>query len=369
MPRGHRDRRLVVRGLYVTADMIGAQTGGGKVTYHESRAFMSFLAQHNGRTDAWDQTVLMSDGREPWKWDMKGYIMYNFMSPPPKIAHFYSGTFSQMADVLKRHGCPISWTVAAHHRDVSWREHEALGIKYDYPHLTDPELWKEYIRGYLLADVMICPSTHSAQFMKELGCQRVEIVPHGVNIPDRPIRSLPEGFNVGYLGAVGPDKGLIHLLRAWKLLKYESATLVLAGRETQSPFFHHMLISTFPDGIPTNVKVLGWVEDVSSFYESLHVYVQPSVTEGFGLEVLEALAHGRPVLCSTGAGAVDVVYPSWKFESGSPEQLAAAIRFARLCVDSHREDRQWLENCRLRAQEYNWISVQERYMRVWESLL
>jgi glycosyltransferase involved in cell wall biosynthesis len=113
---------------------------------------------------------------------------------------------------------------------------------------------------------------------------------------------MPAKFTVGYLGQSGPDKGLVYLLEAWSKLNLPNCRLLMAGRgiEQMAPVWQHV-------GGCGEVEFLGWVKNVSDFYNSISCYVQPSVTEGFGIEVLEAMAHGRPVIVSEGAGAADVV--------------------------------------------------------------
>ena len=45
-----------------------------------------------------------------------------------------------------------------------------------------------------------------------------------------------------------------------------------------------------------NIYLRGAVEDVSEVYDNCSLFVQPSASEGFGIEVLEAMAHGRLAL-------------------------------------------------------------------------
>ena len=49
------------------------------------------------------------------------------------------------------------------------------------------------------------------------------------------------------------------------------------------------------------------VDNVGKMYNSCSVYVQPSVTEGFGIPVLEAMAYARPVIVTEGAGVYELV--------------------------------------------------------------
>ncbi len=115
-----------------------------------------------------------------------------------------------------------------------------------------------------------------------------------------------------------------------------------------------------------NVRLMGWVDNVKDFYNCISCYIQPSATEGFGLEVLEAQAHGRAVLCSQGAGAVDTIdhVGSLWFRACDVEALKGAIRIARDSRMVHEG-----EACRDNARKYSWDLIRERYKKVWGELL
>ena len=304
---------------------------------------------------------------EPWTWDMdasKRLLLDRGGLDTFRLAHFYAGTFSDTVANVKRKGTKVAYTAAAHDIEKSRAEHHKLGIPFSYPHLDKPDLWKRYIAGYLAADVVICPSQHSAEVMRSYGCKRVEVIPHGVDIPEKLPDELPartHKFVVGYLGAIGPDKGLVYLIQAWEKLAWQDATLIFAGQGSDSPFMRQLLAHFGHRG---NYQLLGWVEDIAYFYNSLDLYVQPSVTEGFGIEILEAMSHGRPVLCSTGAGGADVVPETWRFPAGDSDALASKI-------DQFRKADLELMGAVARglSREYTWPSIRQRYQEVWRSLL
>ncbi len=356
--------------LYITADSVGQPNhGGGSVTWNESEALKSL-----GPCTVWgrDQLVQFShtvDYQEPWIWDWKAHNGIGGSTFRPKLVHFYAGTFTYVVNRLKNYGAKVTYTAAAHDIEASKREHEKLGIPYDYRHLTDPELWKRYLGGYAAADVLICPSIHSANCMRGFGCtNRIEVIPHGVHPPQR-VDPLPARVTVGYLGAVGPDKGLAYLLQAWKRLAYRDAMLVIAGRDSQHPWVQQ-LCKEHGGG---NIWLRGWVENASDFYNSLSLYVQPSVTEGFGLEVLEAQAHGRPVLCSTGAGAADTVPEHWRFKPCDVDGLIQGIQYIRSQGQEWGSDedgkiaidQQWV---RRNAERYSWTKIRLKYRDLWKTL-
>jgi len=369
--------------IYCTSDKIGGPSGGSQVTYYESQAFETLGQQRRGvsigksikASLVWDRDELGKisvNSQEPWQWDEIAYVKLsriigcNELDPIctiPNLAHFYAGTFSKTIKRLKEQGCKVTVTCAAHDIDISRQEHEALGIPFAYPHLVDPQLWARYSEGYRLADVLIAPSTHSHDVLRKQGMtQRIEIIPHGVNIPDAPIMPPPKRFTVGYLGAIGADKSLRTLLAAWKKLNYKDALLIIAGRDSVSDMMYAM-VQAFGGGA---IQLAGWQKDVSDFYNQLSVYTQVSSTEGFGLEVTEAMAHGRPVICSTGAGACDIVPTEMRFKAGDVDALCDRINHVR----SH--DSEWQMHMpffREQVREYTWDKIVNRYVDLWKELL
>jgi glycosyltransferase involved in cell wall biosynthesis len=190
----------------------------------------------------------------------------------------------------------------------------------------------------------------------------IEVIPHGCDLPDQ-IIPTPKQFSAGYLGScTSPDKGVIYLLQAWKKLNLSDSILYLGGRDSNHPFMKE-LISQYGGG---NIRILSWVENVSSFYNQIALYVQPSVTEGFGIEILEAMAHGRAVIASKGAGGHEVLANQDKtFEIRNVDQLCDLIQ-------GYYKDRNslWHDATRNRvhAENFTWQKVRQQYVALWKKL-
>lgn len=371
---------------YITADRIGEITGGGRVTQQELQALCEFSEEQTllrrdpllSSITAFSRDNLGNALPEPWRWDDTLVARQDFPYFKPRLAHFYSGSFPKTVAMLKDRGCKVVYTIAAHDKEVSRREHEKMGIPFSYTHLTDPKLWKQYIEGYRLADVLVCPSTVAEKTVRAYGPdfakKDIRVIPHGHNPPKKEevvsmasTKPLATDLIIGYMGALGADKGVRYLLEAWKRLGYKDGSmLILAGRDSSSPTAR-WLIEKYGGG---NIQLMGWVNNIADFYNKISLYIQPSMTEGFGIEVLEAMSFGRPVLCSKGAGAYDLLkgtaWETWSFTPGDVDELAAKIDAAR------KED--WCLgsvglSLHTRAAECTWDKVRKQYKDLWAEVL
>jgi glycosyltransferase involved in cell wall biosynthesis len=331
--------------LFVTCDKIGSPTGGGVVTKYELDALSEL-----GQVDIFNPAPT----HNPFDTE-HGYERLNISAY--KLAHFYAGTYPNLTTKLREAGVKITYTAAAHDVNLSKQEYEACGVPFDYPHLTDPQLWGRYLSSYYNADLIICPSHHSANVMRGYGCKSVEVIPHGCHAA--PLYALPKTYSVGYLGQIGPDKGVKYLIEAWEKLRYKDAVLTIAG--SQSP---HLLNIIRNMGAKSNYNILGYVNSLDEFFKSINIYVQPSVTEGFGIEILEAMAYGRPVIASRGAGAADCINDHCTLiPSRDSKSLANAIDHYRINGGDVRLE--LVEHSR----RYDWSVIKARYVSTWKKLL
>jgi glycosyltransferase involved in cell wall biosynthesis len=120
--------------------------------------------------------------------------------------------------------------------------------------------------------------------------QRVRVIPHGVEAPFVPNGPATEGDYILAVGTVEPRKNLERLAQAASRAGVELRVVGAPGWgsvETQSAGF-------VAD------------EELARLYRGAAVLVYPSLYEGFGLPVLEAMASGTPVVTSTGSAPAEL---------------------------------------------------------------
>lgn len=112
------------------------------------------------------------------------------------------------------------------------------------------------------------------------------------------MHDLPERFWL-FVGTLEPRKNLVMLLNAYASLpKSERLPLILGGG--RGWMVDDIFATIERHGLGDEVKAIGFIptEDLPLWYNSAEVFIYPSVFEGFGLPVLEAMACGTPVLTS-----------------------------------------------------------------------
>jgi len=142
---------------------------------------------------------------------------------------------------------------------------------------------------------------------------KISVVPEGVS-PEVPPGPLPTRLEPGFILAVGtiePRKNYSRLLAAYRHLRRESVPLLMGDR----PGVPELVIAGRPGWAygdtltrikaERGVRYLGHVDDatLSALYRSAAILAFPSLYEGFGLPLLEAMAHGLPAVVGN-AGAL-----------------------------------------------------------------
>lgn len=192
---------------------------------------------------------------------------------------------------------------------------------------------------------------------------RIDVVPNGVRPPgsspptaDVRERHRLDGRPIALAVATNlPHKNLAVLTEALALIDAaERPLLVLAGHRTDDGTLRERALAA---GVADDVRLLGscTTAELDALYAIADCLVLPTLHEGFGLPVLEAMARSLPVACSDIAALREVAgAAAVYFDPRRPEQIAAAL--AHLLTDRDLAAR-LSELGRVRAAEFSWAAA------------
>jgi glycosyltransferase involved in cell wall biosynthesis len=333
-----------LKGLFVSTAPISQEHGGGNVSYHELAALHKVCNDVTVIDVSYFTEILKVYGNVPF---MSDYYAASTIQGDYDLVVSNGNPWGLLMSKLKYK----AWVadVPAHDLDESIKEFQLHGVEYPYVHMTNPVLQEMMLRHIRHADSIICPSQYSASYLRHgFGITgRIDVIPHGTIIPPN-VPPLPDMFIVGHLGQNGYDKGQTYLMQA---LHKTQVPAIIAGDGTEAWG--------------------GWgrIQDKNDVYRMCSVYVQPSVTDGFAIPVLEALAHGRPVICSLGAGAHELIkdgYNGYTFKPRDVDMLSELILKLKSSPQVLSEMSVHARDC---VEPYSWDKIERRYEEVYKDVL
>lgn len=197
--------------------------------------------------------------------------------------------------------------------------HDLFFLK--HPEMTEAEIRRDYVplvRDHVRrADAIICPSAHTAseaRLLLDVPTEKIRVIPDGVDPAYRAPasqdevnavlakRRLPKG-GLLYVGSEEKRKNLVNLAMAY---------MGLARRRPRTP----PLILVGPgsywaqggSAVGPQIFATGYLEtrEIRALMAASTALVLPSLEEGFGLPVAEAMAAGLPVVCSRGSALEEI---------------------------------------------------------------
>lgn len=201
--------------------------------------------------------------------------------------------------------CDRGSTHQRYQEELVRSEYERWGVDLPISDIRDT-LREEEI--YATADAITIPSTFARRSFLQHGvpADKLHIIPYGAELSplsDGGLMELPPGrFDVLFAGAVSLRKGVPYLLEAFARLNYAGKRLRIAGHI--EPCIKQVLGRLPLDGVEFLGSVPG--SELKALMRRSHVLVLPSIEDGFGLVMAEAMASGCPVISSTNTGGPDL---------------------------------------------------------------
>jgi glycosyltransferase involved in cell wall biosynthesis len=191
-----------------------------------------------------------------------------------------------------------------------------------------PEDFDRLVEEAAMADHWLVASQFTKRTLIEAGtpAERVAVIPYGtdlVKFSHANTRDCPAGrpLRLLFVGTLSQRKGVKYLLEALELLPQGVVELALCGRAVDD-------LALFRDR--SQVRVYPSISDqgLLGAYRNADVFVFPSLAEGFGHVLLEAMASGLPIISTDRTAAPDLIRhgeEGFLVEAGSSSDLAVHI--------------------------------------------
>ena len=173
-----------------------------------------------------------------------------------------------------------------------------------------------------------------------------------------------------YVGNAYPHKNLEKLLEAFKILtmNYELRTMNLILVCPRDIFWKRLQENIKEQGLENQVSLTGYIpaRELSIIFRKAKAYVFPSLSEGFGIPGLNAMAAGLSVVCSN-IPTLKEVYKNAAlyFNPSNPKDIASKIN--QVVSDSKIRSR-LIESGNKQVQEYSWLKMAAKPLKIYQSL-
>lgn len=220
--------------------------------------------------------------------------------------------------------------------------------------------------AYKNAAVCIAVSSAVKKYFEGIRCKNIEVIPNGVDLKrfENLKRQSHEGFFVMTVARLEKVKGVEYLIRAFArpgLLGRSGLKLLVIGDGSERKNLENL---TEELDLEEKVKFLGQIppEGIPEYLTMADCFVLPSLKEGFGIAVLEAMAAGVPVVASRVGGILDIIEDGKTgllVEPGNPEAMTRAIS----------EIYSGRKFYKIDFKKYDWQNIAERVFKIYENCI
>ncbi len=177
--------------------------------------------------------------------------------------------------------------------------------------------------------------------------ERIFTIPNLIKIERK---FVPQAFRqppiIGTMGRFDPMKGFPDFIEALAKLKKRGIEFkAIIGGAPQDAYraeYEKICEIIKQNNLENEVELIGWVQDKTEFFKNIDVFVLPSRFEPFGIVLLEAMLHGKPIVSSLAEGPAEIFAhnsdAAYLFNAGDvaamTEQLRQAIQNPTVAVQT-----------------------------------
>lgn len=214
-----------------------------------------------------------------------------------------------------------------------------------------------------VCDYIICNSKFTAKTLADAQVSAEKIITIPLAFPT-PVKSILEKTNPAktifiYAGNQNLRKGTHILYKAWQKCNFNSdqAELWLVG-SNQLPL-------TVRAGLGNEVKFTPNIphQDLLKLFLQADILVLPTLCDGFGMVITEAMAQGLPVITTYNSGGPDIITEAkngFLLEAGNIEQLASKLKW---CVENRNQVKTMGANALAKAASYPWANFRKQLIK------
>jgi glycosyltransferase involved in cell wall biosynthesis len=182
---------------------------------------------------------------------------------------------------------------------------------------------------YRFTNGVICISQSVKKHLIEMGeinDKKGIVIYNPVSIPKKYDKKTSECFRLVYVGRLEKVKNVSLLIEAFAQLLHKNKiklTLVGDGREKK-----YLEQSATDLGVGSQIEFTGFEAEPEKYVSQADLFVLPSLTEGFGIAVVEAMFQGIPCLCSKVGGIPEFIKDGktgWLFDPNNLQELVYKI--------------------------------------------
>jgi glycosyltransferase involved in cell wall biosynthesis len=172
--------------------------------------------------------------------------------------------------------------------------------------------------------------------------ERVTVAEPGVDPAERAVGSDGESVELLAVGSLVPRKGYDVLIAALAGLADKPWRLTIVGADDRVPATTAALQAQIAAaGLPGRIRLAGVLDqaELHAAYAGADLFVMPSLFEGYGMVLTEALARGLPILCTTGGAAAETAPDDAALKVPPGDAAALRAGLARLLDERHERQR------------------------------
>lgn len=229
---------------------------------------------------------------------------------------------------------------------------------------------------YNNAKVCIAASNKIKEYFESINCESIAIIPNGIDLKrfenlDRQKNKIKLGlkneFVIMTIARLEKVKGIEYLIKAVKSLSIDYKLLII-GDGSERANLENLSKQL---GLKKNIQFLGQTENnkIPEYLSTADCFVLPSISEGFGIVILEAMAARVPVIATKVGGILDIIENNKTgilVESENSKEISEAL----LKLYSQPETaNQLADNALHGLNKYNWKSIAEKVYDIYKSAI